>query len=70
MERAMKIGHLTWPREGAVPPADRPVPRRQRHGIEYGLVLAIICFASISTFNAINGKHSTSSPDRVAVRHQ
>ncbi len=66
----MKIARLTWPREATVPSAGRPVPRRQRHGIEFGLVLVIICFASISTFNAISAKHSSTASERVAVRYQ
>jgi hypothetical protein len=66
----MKIGRLTWPWEATTPSAGRSAPRRHRHGIEYGLVLAILCFASISTFNAISAKHSTSAAERVAVRYQ
>lgn len=70
LELKMKIALPTWPREATVTSAGRPVPRRQRHGVEYGLVLAILCFASISTFNAITAKHSTSAPEQVTVRYQ
>ena len=68
----MRIGRLTWPWEATASSAGRSVARRHRHrhGVEYGLVVAIICFASISTFNAISAKHSTSSPDPVTVRYQ
>jgi hypothetical protein len=72
----MRIGRLTWPWEATASPAGRSVARRHRHrhrhrhGVEYGLVVAIICFASISTFNAISARHSTSSPDPVTVRYQ
>jgi hypothetical protein len=65
----MKTGYLTWPWKAATAPADRPsVPRRQRHGVEYCLVLAIVCFAALSTFNAIAAKHSPASTDQVALR--
>jgi hypothetical protein len=66
----MRIGRVTSRWEATVPSAGRSVPRRSRHGVEYGLIVAILCFASISTFNAISAKHSTSAPDRVAVRYQ
>ena len=66
----MKIARLTGPSEAAASPAGRPVPRRERHAVEYGLVLAIICFASISTFNAISAKHSSNASERAAVRYQ
>jgi hypothetical protein len=45
-------------------------PRRGRHGVEYCLVLAISCFAALSTFNAITGQPGTVSSERVAVRPQ
>ena len=66
----MRIARLTWPWEAAATSTGRPVPRRERHGVEYGLVLAILCFASISTFNAITAKHSTSAPEQATVRYQ
>ena len=66
----MKIARLTWPRAAAGSLTSRPVPRRQRHIVEYGLVLAIIFFASISTFNAISAKHGSNASERVAVRYQ
>lgn len=66
----MRIGRVTWPWEATVASAGRSVPRRSRHGIEYGLVVAILCFASISTFNAINAKHSSPASERVVVRYQ
>ena len=66
----MRFARLTWQREAAVSSAGRTVSRRQRYGVEYGLVLAILCFASISTFNAITAKHSSSSPDQVSVSYQ
>ena len=66
----MKIGRLTWPTEAATSPTCRPVPRRQRHGVEYGLVIAILCFACISTFNAITAKHTPSSPNQATVSYQ
>ena len=66
----MRFTRLTWQREAAVSPAGRTVSRRPRYGVEYGLVLAILCFASISTFNAITAKHSSSSPDKVTVSYQ
>lgn len=50
--------------------AGRPAPRRQRHGVEYGLALAILCFISISTVTAINLKPESPTSDRVAVRYQ
>jgi len=65
----MRIGRLTWPSEAAQAPAGRPVPRRQRHGIELMLVLAIICFAGFSTFSAISATHGSSGSDRNAVRY-
>lgn len=66
----MKIGRLTWPSEATTPSASRSVPRRRRHGVEYGLVLAITCFATLSTFNAITAKHGSAANERVAVRYQ
>lgn len=66
----MRIGRMTWPPEATISSAGRSLPRRRRHGVEYGLVLAIACFATLSTFNAITAKHSSSSPERVAVRYQ
>lgn len=51
-------------------PAARPVPRRQRHGVEYGLALAILCFISISTVTAINLKPDSPSSDQVSARYQ
>ena len=66
----MRFARLTWPWEEAVATTGRSVPRRRRHGVEYGLVVAILCFASISTFNAITAKHTSSSPDKVSVSYQ
>ena len=66
----MRFARLIGQREAAISSAGRPVSRRQRYGIDYGLVLAILCFASISTFNAISAKHSTSSPNPVSVSYQ
>lgn len=66
----MKIGRMTWPSEATILSAGRSVPRRRRHGVEYGLVLAIACFATLSTFNAITAKHGSTSTERVAVRYQ
>jgi hypothetical protein len=66
----MRIGRLTWPSEAAAAPAGRPVPRRQRHGIEYVLIVAIIGFAGLSTFNAISAKHGSPASERAAVRYQ
>ena len=66
----MKIARPTWPWEATLASTGRPVSRRRRHGIEYGLVVAILCFASLSTFNAISGKHGTSAPDQASVRYQ
>jgi len=63
----MKIARPARPWEEASP-ADRPVPRRQRYGVEYGLALAILCFISVSTITAINMKPDSIANDRVAVR--
>jgi hypothetical protein len=67
-EWKMKIARPTRPWEAA--PAGRPVQRRRRHGVEYGLVFAIVCFISISTITAINMKPDLGPGDRVAVRYQ
>lgn len=64
----MKIARPSRPWEAS--PAARPVPRRLRHGVEYGLVLAILCFISISTVTAINLKPDVASSDQVSVRYQ
>jgi hypothetical protein len=66
----MRIARLTWPGEEAVSTTGRSAPRRRRYSVEYGLVLVILCFASISTFNAITAKHTSSSPDKVSVSYQ
>lgn len=66
----MRIARPTWPREVASSPAGRPVPRRQRHAVEYCLVVAILCFVSVSTFTAVSFKHGSSATDRVGVRYQ
>ncbi len=66
----MRFAQLTWLREAAVSSTGRSVPRRHRYGIEYGLVLAILCFASISTFNAITAKHTSSAPQSASVSYQ
>lgn len=57
----MKSADLTWPSKAS---------RRRSHGIEYCLVLAITCFAALSTFNAISVQHSPTGSDRIAVQDQ
>ncbi len=66
----MKIERPARPWETASPPAGRSVPRRQRHGVEYGLALAILCFISVSTVTAINMKPDSIASDRVVARYQ
>jgi len=66
----MRFARLAWPREEAVSTTGRSVSRRHRYAVEYGLVVAILCFASISTFNAITAKHTSSSPNPVTVTYQ
>jgi hypothetical protein len=70
MELTMRFARLAGLREEAVSTTVRTAPRRHRYSIEYGLVLVILCFASISTFNAITAKHSSSSSDKVSVSYQ
>lgn len=70
MDPKMKIARPTWPWEAASSPAGRPVARRQSHAVEYCLVVAILCFASISTITAVNFKHGSTASERVGVRYQ
>jgi hypothetical protein len=70
MEPKMKIARPIGLRGAALSPAGRPVARRQSHAVEYCLVVAILCFASVSTFTAVNFKHGSTASDRVDVRYQ
>lgn len=69
-QEKMKIARPTWPTEAAPSPAGRAVPRRQRHVVEYCLVVAILCFVSISTFTAVSFKHGSTASERAGVRYQ
>lgn len=66
----MKTVRPSRPWEAPAATAGRSAPRRQRHGVEYGLALAILCFISVSTVTAINLKPESPTSDRVAVRYQ
>ena len=66
----MRFARLTWPWEAAGLSTGRAVTRRRRYGIECGLVVVILCFATISTFSAITAKHTASAQRPASVSYQ